>query len=97
MDIEYGLFTWDYEKEKINIIKHQVDFFTASLAFGDVNRIIFTDDKNSRFEDRYFCIGESSYGIITVRFTMRGNQVRIIGAGYWRKGKRLYEEKNKIF
>ena len=23
--------------------------------------------------------------------------IRIFGAGFWRKGKRLYEEKNKIY
>jgi uncharacterized DUF497 family protein len=94
MNVEYGLFIWNYEKEKINIINHQVDFFTASLAFKDSCRIIFTDDKHSHFEDRYFCIGKTSDGILSVRFTMRGNQIRIIGAGYWRKGKKIYEEKN---
>lgn len=31
--------------------------------------------------------------IITVRFTYRDGQVRIFGAGYWRKGKMYYEEK----
>ena len=33
-------------------------------------------------------------GILTVRFTYRGETIRIIGAGYWRKGKKIYEEKN---
>jgi hypothetical protein len=30
--------------------------------------------------------------ILTVRFTMRLEQIRIIGAGYWRKGKKVYYE-----
>ncbi|GHU08368.1 hypothetical protein FACS189431_4490 [Alphaproteobacteria bacterium] len=30
-------------------------------------------------------------GIATVRFTIRKGNIRIIGAGYWRKGNRIYE------
>jgi hypothetical protein len=36
-------------------------------------------------------------GILTVRFTYRGHVIRIYGAGYWRKGRRIYEEQNKIY
>jgi len=28
---------------------------------------------------------------LTVRFTYRGSVIRIIGAGYWRKGRKIYE------
>lgn len=35
--------------------------------------------------------------ILTVRFIYRENNIRIIGAGYWRKGKKIYEEKNQIY
>jgi uncharacterized protein len=35
-------------------------------------------------------------GILTVRFTYQDEVIRIIGAGYWRKGKRIYEEENQI-
>jgi hypothetical protein len=31
--------------------------------------------------------------IITVRFTYRNGKIRLFGAGYWRKGKKAYEEK----
>jgi predicted DNA binding CopG/RHH family protein len=34
---------------------------------------------------------------MTVRFTYRKNRIRIIGAGYWRKGKDIYERENKIY
>ncbi|WP_341789726.1 BrnT family toxin [Rickettsia endosymbiont of Polydrusus tereticollis] len=27
----------------------------------------------------------------------RNNYIRIFGAGYWRKGKRIYEQENKIY
>ena len=33
---------------------------------------------------------------MTVRFTYREGVIRIFGAGYWRKGKQIYERKNKI-
>jgi hypothetical protein len=35
-------------------------------------------------------------GVRTVRFTYRENVIRILGAGYWRKGKRIYERENQI-
>jgi hypothetical protein len=41
-------------------------------------------------------MGKVDGGIITVRFTFRNNTIRIFGAGYWRKGKKTYEEKNKL-
>lgn len=31
---------------------------------------------------------------MTVRFTYREESIRIIGAGYWRKGKKIYEQEN---
>ena len=33
--------------------------------------------------------------VMTVRFTYRGEKIRIIGAAYWRKGRKLYEEEFK--
>ena len=39
---------------------------------------------------------ESDGGILTVRFTRRGEAIRIIGAGYWRKGKAIYEKENPL-
>jgi len=43
------------------------------------------------------CIGRVAEGIVTVRFTYRDNVIRIYGAGYWRKVRRIYEEQNKIY
>jgi len=42
-------------------------------------------------------IGRVGDGIMTVRFTYRGHVIRIYGAGYWRRGRKVYEEKNKIY
>jgi uncharacterized protein len=35
-------------------------------------------------------------GINPVRFTYRDDIIRIFGAGYWRKGKDIYERERKI-
>jgi uncharacterized DUF497 family protein len=87
-------FEWDEQKNKDNQNKHGVSFELAQYAFADSNRIIAEDLSHSENEKRFYCIGKVGEGIITVRFTYRRNIIRIFGAGYWRKGKRIYENKN---
>lgn len=89
-------FEWDEKKNKENIAKHGVPFEVAQYAFADPNRVIAEDLGHSEEERRYYCFGRVGDGIITVRFTYRGKVIRLIGAGYWRKGKKIYEEENKI-
>lgn len=84
------------EKDKENQNKHNVSFSQAQLAFLDPRRVIAEDIKHSLDENRFYCIGRVGEGIMTVRFTYRSHVIRIYGAGYWRKGRRLYEEQNKI-
>ena len=89
-------FEWDEAKDKINQNKHGVSFSEAQRAFLDRHRIVAEDlEHSNEKEQRYFCFGEVDGGVITVRFTIRKNSIRIIGAGYWRKGKRIYEQENK--
>lgn len=85
-------FEWDSKKNQLNIDKHGVDFYDAQQAFLDKNRIIAEDLDHSRSEKRYYCFGKVSGRVMTVRFTWRNNIIRIIGAGYWRKGKKIYDE-----
>jgi uncharacterized DUF497 family protein len=87
-------FEWDKVKELENLHKHGVDFATAQQAFGDPLRIIRFDLLHSFQERRYFCYGKVGVKILTVRFTLRHNKVRIIGAAYWRAGKAIYEKAN---
>lgn len=89
-------FEWSEEKNRKNIDKHKVSFYLAQYAFADPNRIILEDLKHSEKEKRYYCIGKIDDEILTVRFTYRNKIIRIFGAGYWRKGKKIYEEQNKI-
>ena len=42
-------------------------------------------------------MGQVNEGIITVRFTYRDGKVRIFGAGYWRKGRKRYEQQNNLY
>jgi uncharacterized DUF497 family protein len=79
-------------KEQKEPNKHGVPFDLAQYAFGDPDRIIAEDFGHSQTEKRYCCIGRVGDGILTVRFTYRKSRIRIIGAGYWRKGKELYEK-----
>lgn len=89
-------FEWDSRKELENIAKHGVSFFAAQYAFADKHRVIAKDLEHSSSEERYFCFGKYGEGILTVRFTYRNSTIRIFGAGYWRKGKAIYEHENKV-
>jgi hypothetical protein len=89
-------FEWDEEKDKENKDRHNVSFSLAQRAFLDPHRVIVEDVNHSAEEERFYCIGRVGNGIMTVRFTYRGNVIRIYGAGYWRKGRRIYEDQNKI-
>ena len=88
-------FEWDENKNSENQIKHGVSFYDAQNAFFDPNRLIAEDLEHSSDEDRLYCFGKVNEGIMTVRFTYRNNKIRIIGAGYWRKGKKIYEQSKR--
>ena len=87
-------FDWDPEKDAENQRKHGVPFGRAQYAFADPKRVIAKDVSHSRTEDRFYCFGEVDGGVLTVRFAYRASVIRIIGAGYWRKGKAAYEREN---
>ena len=91
-------FEWDEDKNLANQRKHGVSFYEAQYAFLDSNRVIAEDLEHSQREERYYCFGmnQDRTGILTVRFTYRSGHIRIIGAGYWRKGKKVYEQANSI-
>ena len=92
------IFEWDPSKNIENQKKHGISFDEAQHAFFDQHRVIAEDLEHSQFEKRFYCFGFDAEGggIITVRFTYRSNCIRIFGAGYWRKGKQIYEQANQL-
>ena len=91
-------FEWDEVKNLENLRKHGVSFYDAQHAFLDTKRVIAEDLNHSEEEQRYYCFGlnREGTGILTVRFTHRNGHIRIIGAGYWRKGRKVYEQANSV-
>ena len=86
-----GLFEWEIDKERYNIKEHGISFGEAKEAFHDPGYLILPDLKHSEQEERFFCIGRVGERVMTVRFTKRGETIRIFGVGYWRKGRKIYE------
>jgi len=89
-------FEWEAKKDEEDQEKHGVSFAIAQFAFGDLNRVIDEDHSHSSNEKRHYCFGLVERGVLTVRFTYRDDVIRIFGAGYWRKGKQIYERENQI-
>lgn len=94
--MEKTRFEWGPDKNAENRTKHGVSFERAQYAFADPRRVIAKDLTHSQSEDRFYCFGDVDGGILTVRFVYRASVIRIIGAGYWRKGKAIYEHENQI-
>jgi hypothetical protein len=92
-------FTWDPRKEATNIAKHGVPFSEAQEAFEDPRAIVAFDSAHSprgRHELRWWLLGKIGARVMLVRYTHRpGGVIRIIGAGYWQIGAKIYEEKNR--
>ena len=53
-------FTWDEEKAKANMRKHNVSFEEASSVFADENARLKHDPEHSDEEDRFIILGFSS-------------------------------------
>jgi hypothetical protein len=88
-------FEWDENKDKVNQETHHVSFEEAKLAFQDPQRVFQEDSKHSESEARFFCHGLVNGRVLTVRFTLRGENIRIFGAAHWRQGVSLYESQNR--
>ena len=96
MTVRKIYFEWDDDKDEENRRKHNVPFSLAQRAFLDPRRVIAEDVDHSQDEERFYCMGSVGDDVLTVRFTYRGNVIRIYGAGYWRKGRKIYEKQNKV-
>lgn len=86
-------FEWDANKDQSNYEKHFIRFKDAIRAFYDKKRLIYADVSHSTdVEQRWYCIGQVDDDVCTVRFVIRNRILRIIGAGFWRKERKLYEK-----
>ena len=90
------LFEWDEAKNEYNQKAHKISFEYSQRVFLDPKRLIAKDEAQSKTEERLFCIGKIDNKIITARFTYRNEKIRILGAGFWRKGRKAYEKENRI-
>lgn len=93
---KHRTFEWDEWKNIQNILKHHISFDQATKVFSDPRHLIIKDVQHSQVEPRYFCFGQVGPDMLTVRFTTRGQITRIIGAGYWRQGRKRYHAQNNL-
>ena len=79
ISIDGRLFEWDDAKNKINKIKHGINFKTAAKVFNDPYRFEEYDNEHSYDEDRWKVVGMVD-DILTAIYTEREESTRIISA-----------------
>ena len=72
-------FEWDEAKNQANLLKHSIDF-EAAIKIYDGFVYTFQDTRANYGEDRFASIGVIAGMEITVIFTPRGENKRIISA-----------------
>jgi uncharacterized DUF497 family protein len=80
-------FEWDENKNKVNLEKHAIDFRLASEVFSDEMAVETTRLVNG--EERIQIIGKIGECIISVAYTLRRKNIRIISARLASKKERL--------
>lgn len=90
-------FVWDKGNIDKNYKKHKVANKEAEEVFENKPVFIFADEKHSISEKRYMIWGKTDKErTLTIFFTIRNDQVRIISArDMHKKERRNYEEKIK--
>jgi uncharacterized protein len=73
-------FEWDDDKAEANFRKHGILFSVATTIFEDEFAIEVLDLTMDYGEERWLVVGRSEEGLITVVFTVRGANYRIISA-----------------
>jgi len=72
-------YEWDGGKARTNLERHGVDFADAVTALEDEAAITIKDDYPN--EERFITLGVDALGrILTVVYTWRGDNIRIISA-----------------
>ena len=73
-------FEWDEDKNISNLFKHSVDFHQAIEVFSDENKIVSVDDRSDYGEQRIKVVGKSMDLMLSVIYTVRDTNYRIISA-----------------
>lgn len=94
---EPATFEWDAGNIDKNFIRHKVSSREAEEIFENVPRFIFKDESHSQNEERYGIFGKTNEGrMLSIVFTLRNNNIRIITARDMSKKERsVYEQKIK--
>lgn len=95
---KYEHIEWDERKNTSNQNKHGVTFDEAQYVFSDPDNIVKPDPEHSSAEERFTMIGKClnlGSRIITVVFTVRGRNIRIISAQERRRDRNLYWRYNE--
>jgi uncharacterized DUF497 family protein len=87
-------FEWGERKSRANLIRHGIDFHTASLAFSDPFALTMRDELHSDQESRFIMLGAIDTGaILFVVFTVPAEDIiRLISArAATRRERTIYE------
>jgi uncharacterized DUF497 family protein len=84
-------FEWDENKRLRNLEKHGLDFQDAGAVFQE--RHVIVPSKHTGNEQKFLAIGALEDRFVTVVYTMRGKNLRIISFRRARYGERQkYQE-----
>jgi uncharacterized protein len=72
-----AVFTWDEKKRKLNLAKHGVDFRDAATIF-DGPLVTVEDTREHYGEPRYVALGILVDVVVSLTYTERDDQIRII-------------------
>jgi len=87
-------FEWDPEKNRLNEVKHQIDFESARALWDDPDRIEI--EAPYPLENRYVSIGRIDNKLWTAIYTIRKGSIRIISVRRSRKQEARLYEKEKV-
>ncbi len=88
-------FEWDKGNFEKNWIRHKVMQGECEQVFFNEPIIVFSDDKHSQIENRWYLLGRTDAGrLLFIVFTIRENLIRIISARDMNKKERknYYEQ-----
>ena len=84
-------FDWDEGNRGKNWDKHRVSDLECEQVFFNQPLLVFSDEKHSDEEQRYYILGRTDQGRrLFVVFTPRADRIRIISAREMTKRERVY-------